>query len=464
MRRTAVLLTTCLSFALALAGCSPQAPPPAAAAAPAAPVEGRPAADRCERHGITWHFDREHTIGTFCNGDPWVLGPVRVVAIDPASTEQAGRTLNGAMVDPDPSVLQHGYDSALFAGYGQFYRPELDAARAVAAGEPLLLRPGQSLVSVISTPELADKVPQLRLAAVLTCVDAVPAADAFRPPYCKAPAEHRRVRFRSEDLDRTALAAMRPVAGMPGARAFAAQFDKLWLDHFPSWVGRFAHPIDAMKDYGRDLCADVGSAALLLNTDVPLADREPLLLRFVQFGIDCHGVLRGGGRWSGNGGHASGRKFPILFAGRLLGDDAMLAIGREFRSERTARDQKGKAWFGEDSQTFFVRETAPGEFNWGFGGYTEEHRDLAEWGFAHVEQPDKDTVEWDANPYRRCCTACAWVGQCLAARAMGLVEAWDHDPFFAYVDRYLEVERRPEWRAWVKWHATMWDAERPRLQ
>ena len=49
-----------------------------------------------------------------------------------------------------------------------------------------------------------------------------------------------------------------------------------------------------------------------------------------------------------------------------------------------------------------------------------------------------------------------------AARAMGLVEAWHHDPFFAYVDRYMAQEHRPEWRAWAKWHGAMWDRERPK--
>jgi hypothetical protein len=138
----------------------------------------------------------------------------------------------------------------------------------------------------------------------------------------------------------------------------------------------------------------------------------------------------------------------------------MLAVGRDFPSARAGRGGPGTAFFGEDSQTFVVAETAPGEWNWGHGGYGKDHAGLAEWGFAHTENPESDDANWDGNPYRRCCTATAWVGYCLAARAMGLVHAWHHDAFFAYVDRYLQTERRPEWRAAAAWHAAMWDQER----
>ena len=36
----------------------------------------------------------------------------------------------------------------------------------------------------------------------------------------------------------------------------------------------------------------------------------------------------------------------------------------------------------------------------------------------------------------------------------------EHPAVEAYVDRYMQQEQRPEWRAWVKWHAKMWDKHR----
>lgn len=457
-------LLLCVLVACAPSAQAPKSKPKSksdAKVAVAAAHKARARASEVERHGITWHFAGEHAVGTFVNGDPWVVGPVEITAITPECTVVGDRTINGATLDPDASQRKHGYDSLLFGQFAKEYYDEgRNVALAIARGKPLQLEPGHSLVSVISNQQATAETPQLEVAAVLTCLAEAPPKDAFRPPYCKLPADQKAVRFRAADLDTKALATLAPVAGMPDVEQFAATFDKLWLDHTPSWVGRFAHPTAAMKDYGRDLAADVGSAALLLNCDLPLAKKRALLVRFVQFGIDTFGNLKGGGRWPGNGGHASGRKFPILFAGALLRCDEMLAIGRDYPSVRTAADKPGTSFFGEDSQTFFVAETAPGEFNWGFGGYTKEHVGLAEWGFMHSENPKSDDAQWDGNPYRRCCTAGCWLGYALAARAMGLCEAWHHDPFFAYVDRYLATEHRPEWRAWVRWHGTMWDRER----
>ena len=42
--------------------------------------------------------------------------------------------------------------------------------------------------------------------------------------------------------------------------------------------------------------------------------------------------------------------------------------------------------------------------------------------------------------YRRCCTSVAWVGQALAARILHAEEAWNHDAFFDYVDRWMEED------------------------
>ena len=44
----------------------------------------------------------------------------------------------------------------------------------------------------------------------------------------------------------------------------------------------------------------------------------------------------------------------------------------------------------------------------------------------------------DACPdYRSCCTSFTWVGQALGIRLLGAKAAWNHDPFFDYVDRWM---------------------------
>ncbi len=444
-----------------LAGTSPaqQETPPAA---PLGDPEGLPSrADHVERHGFRWRCDGQHAVGTFVNGDPWVIGPVRIVEITPASAEIDGRVVHGSMIDPDPSVMPQGYDSACFGDLNrERFKAELNVAWGVSAEQPLVLQPGSSLVSVRSRLLPKDKWnehPSLQTAAVLTCLAAVPAPDAFRPPYVRG---DKLVRHRAVDLDYTVLQRLEPVFAAPPIDVVAKAFERLWLDHFPEWPVRYSHPLDNMPDYGRDIAGVIGSGALMLQLDLPNEQKRELFVALVQIGIDLHAALRGGCRWQGIGGHGSGRKLPILLAGKALHDERLLAIGRDFVSKR--RDGPGPyAYFAEDGQTFYVRETSPGVFNDGHGGYTRAHEGLPEWGFSHVDNPESDKAAWDADPYRRCCTANGWVAHALTARLMGLRAEWNHDAFFDYMDRYMQVSHSDGWhRAWVAWHAAMWDAYR----
>lgn len=415
-----------------------------------------------ERDGIRWTFDRRVVVGRYANGDPWVVGPVRIVAIAPQATIEHGRAVHGSMIDPDPTTEQQGYDGKL---YGEGTLDRYDEARNVARGvsekRPLRLAPGQSLISVESGKQTKD-APILLRAAVLTCVAKAPAADAFRPPYVACDERDKQHRFRVKDLDFDALRRLAPTRGMPDIDEVTQRFAGLWLDHVPTWIVRHVHPKHNMPDYGRDIAALVGSAGVLLNTDLPDRAKKELLIRFVQFGIDSHAILRRGGRWKGVGGHGHGRKLPILVAGAVLRDERMLAIGADYVSKPKCAGGIG-AYFAEDGQTFFVAETSPGVCNWGHGGYTMEQVGLPEWGFKHCEDPSLDDARWEGNDYRRCCTANAWLGQCLTARVMGLVEAWNHRPFFDYVDRYQQHEHTDAWhRSWVDWHVAMWRQYRPK--
>ena len=80
-----------------------------------------------------------------------------------------------------------------------------------------------------------------------------------------------------------------------------------------------------MPQYGLEYGRVSGICALLLCTDLKPEQKEPLLLNYVQVGIDLGGMVRAGhAGWAGWGGHGSGRKLPIVFAGLLL-DDPQLA-------------------------------------------------------------------------------------------------------------------------------------------
>ncbi len=403
-----------------------------------------------EHLGTSWTFDQPVQSGRFANGDWWVVGPVNIVAISPLSTNDGPRVRHGSMLDPDPKSLQQGYDNAMFGdGARGRYDPALNKGLGVSRQQPLVLRPGSSLVTATSHPQ-AGNLPQLDSCAVLTCLAEAPPVGSFRPPYSGT---DKTCRWNVNALDLGKLARLAPVPGTPVIAELVGRFERTWLDHVQGWTGRYLHPRLHMPDYGRDLADLVGQAALVLQLDLPQEQKLPLAIHMVQLGIDNYGIVQAGGRFLADGGSGSGRKFPVLLAGALLGDEALLRCAREQRFA-----------FGEDAQTFVVAETKAGTWNGGHGNYGPEDVGLPEWGNRHHDDPAHDNKTWTGDPDRRCCTANAWIGFVLATHAMGLKQAWAHDPLFDYVDRYMQIEPRGEWtRAWSPFAERMWDEHRAKL-
>ena len=188
------------------------------------------------------------------------------------------------------------------------------------------------------------------------------------------------------------------------------------------------HPLENMPDYGREITNIVSDVSLLLLLDDRDGLRETLLLRFVQKGIDYYGVVRSDSDlWVANGGHNSGRKWPILFAGLMLNHPGMMRV---------------KASFQEDQQTYY------GE---GFGGRTVLWTITARNPNARHEEADP--AAWEtfgdrkgnnglkAEGYRKL-NGPTWVGQALAAHLTGMTGSWGHRAFFDYVDRWWREEEK----------------------
>jgi hypothetical protein len=156
-------------------------------------------------------------------------------------------------------------------------------------------------------------------------------------------------------------------------------------------------------------------------------EKERLLINYVQHGIDLWGILRAGyPGWQAHGGHGSGRKWPIIFAGMLLDDN-------EMRSPSITYPHVN---FGEDMQTIYASGWTGATVI--YGGHMGPNGDQVRSGWGPYEHlhPSQWVSEIGEN-YRRCCTSVAWIGQALAARLMGALEYWNHDPFFDYADRWM---------------------------
>jgi hypothetical protein len=181
-------------------------------------------------------------------------------------------------------------------------------------------------------------------------------------------------------------------------------------------------PRQNQVNYGREYSRIGGTIGLMLMLDVPREQKEPLLRGFLQLGIDAAGLSRAGRVWTADGGHWNGRKWPILFAGILLGDDEMLELVHEGDFSEDRQTYYGKGWFGQNALYQISLHTAPQP--------PYEEKPPSEWGPAEKRQ----------ESYRAPTVSAGWVGTALAVQLMKSKAAWNHDAFFDYTDRWMRQD------------------------
>jgi hypothetical protein len=402
------------------------------------------------KDGITWRFSQPVPVGQFVNGDYYVVGPVTVTSIDPAPTKSTPY-LNGSVLDLPTANGKSGFDSRLDDGVDE--SSWFDAS--LRSYPPISLKPGDALVSSISLdrihtlPELMRaqdmNASPVRTVSVLTVLAAPPAADAFRPSYCDRKQTIRRASAVKRDL-LPMLAPPNP-SSLPSLSQFEAYYRRPWID---TNVFLFDAPAEYMPSYGAHIAFADSYAALLLMLNFPPAQKVKLTDDFIQYGIDLYGCVQAGYGWPAFGGHHSGRKLPIIFAGVLLGDEGMRNVSASFPDK-----------FGEDMQTLYISQLPPpGSFQqaWQgakaiYGGHYGVRSDgtpvspglygpyeqLAPpaWPLLKVSETFSEQL---GESYRRCCTSASWVGEALVIHILHTENAWNYPAFFDYVDRWMKED------------------------
>ncbi|MBV5329115.1 MAG: hypothetical protein JZU65_16055 [Chlorobium sp.] len=393
------------------------------------------------QHGITWTFAYPIGYGKFVNGDYWVVDSgsgVEIKSIAPLSTNVSGRIMNGSMINPIPMGKQ-GYDSTLAnTAYDQALNAGRPGGNDLSISNPLVILGPASLVST-STNATAGTRPQLQDAEVLTILTAPPPAGSFRPPYAGT---NKTLNWRTANIQWQLLPHLSKsgITHLPDLAALSSQIERVWLDQGGgTWTGRYFHPSRNMPDYGRDMANVTSNVALALLLDYAQPEIEPLMIRFLQLGIDWYGVTESapnilttssqGGLWCGGGGHGQGRKWPIIFAGKMFNDNNILKYAN------------GVTYpvFQEEQQYFYVsqadvdraRYTADGNLR---DPYAVEMIGIPEWGEQHRNQPNRDGSNWDAA-YRDIVSK-SIAGHVLAATLMGAKSIWNWPSFFDYQVRW----------------------------
>lgn len=421
--------------------------------APAAPkLQDLALESSVSQYGVTWTFDHPARVGHFVNGDWYVVGPVKVIAIDPRplygseipkseldpielERPESQHVRNGFMLNP-PARMKVAYDS----GVRNWFDPSLIQKL------PAAMKPGDSLVSTISMPKhlvlhaqlrnniergVEDSSP-IRTAAVLTCVAEPQPADAFRPAFCD---RTQRI-YLARNLRRQLLPTLARTRGMPSLAQYVRFTQRPWVG--TCFFG-FEEPVENMPQYGLEYGRVVGMSALLLCTDLTPRQKELLLRNFVQVGIDLGGMIRAGHPgWPCWGGHGSGHKLPIVFAGMLLGDPELEHIHRSFPRASFGEDEQtayGHCWTG--ATVVFAGHSGIDEAT----GVGRDHGRGEAWGpYEHTPPATWKAGQITSESYRRCCTSVGWIAQALALRLMHAEKIWDHDPFFDYVDRWMDED------------------------
>jgi len=430
-----VIASAC--FATAAGAATPSAqesPQPVAIYSKASPpptpkLEELALTDTVARHGITWKFSEKVRAGRFVNGDYYVVGPVTVTETTPKP--ENGRN-QSALNLPVNTTGASPFDDRVPGGRGK-------DGEKLRAPFPVSLKPGDALLSSISVEphSLPDflRPPDTNISpvgsvSVMTCLKEPVPPDAFRPGYTD---REQRV-YLSRNLRRDLLPRlsresirMKYENGDFTLADFVKAYERPWLD---LCFFSFDAPALYQPQYGRELGRAAGISTLLLALDFKPQEKEPLLIGVVQRGIDLWGIVRAGyPGWPAHGGHGTGRKLPIVFAGLMLGDEDMQTPTRKFPQLK----------FGEDMQTLFAKCWTGAKAV--YAGHVGEKGlpDKPDWG-AYEHLPPAQWPGKLGEDYRRTCTSLAWVGEALALRVLHAEKAWDHDAFCVYVDRWMTEE------------------------
>ncbi len=389
------------------------------------------------QHGITWTFDKPYRIGQYVNGDFWVIGPVAITSIDPPSENNAGIITNGSMINPDPNSYENqGFDSRM---NNLQYVHELNVARPydidLSTDNMLIIPTGSSLISSISGEEgTAANDSYIDIMAIVTIVSEVPVSNSFRPSYVGV---DKSSLFNTGDIDYSLLPQLAKVSNIPTIEEVTAYFEKPWIDYISQWTTGQLIPEMNGPIYGREYAKQTSIAALMLSLDFTSQEKEPLLIRYIQLGIDLYGAFIGGARWEASGGWMQGRKLPIVFAAAIFKDTGMQnAIGSVVDDNFP---------FQEDGSTFYISESdvVLSHETWSSStvsviDYQSSDIGRPEWGTEHSHNPLFDNRNWEAS-YRRNCGRSA-VGTALAALILGFKSIWNWNAFFDYHDVFMAME------------------------
>ena len=404
------------------------------------------------KQGITWTIGSQPASGTFAGGRKWVQGAVSVTAVTPAPAVEGGLKVNGSMLGVTPGGNSQGFDARMQTAFG--YNTALNVADTLPIAVPSdsVLISARSYTAAERTTLGLDggDDPFLAEHQILHTVTTPPAAGSFAPSYF-TPATPSGVTL--ADIDATLL----PNLKMPNAAVYAPNwtlaqtyfnFPRVWfsgayIDRYMHADLAYPHPLGVGPTpgtYGREVATAIETACLSLLLDHPLAQKEALLEKIVQYAVDMCGFFVQGGVYHADGGHNMGRKLVMLIAAKVTGLT-------KFSQWLDASLNK----FQEDQQCFFIAQTDVDLTNG--VSWNPDSRDVpdvafpyvasdvgrGEWGLRHSSDPARNNKHCGAM-YRNIASP-SMTGLALAIRLLGMETQCNSPDLLAYVDWYRRTEQ-----------------------
>jgi len=124
---------------------------------------------------------------------------------------------------------------------------------------------------------------------ILTVVEDVPSADAFRPAFAEISFK---TMFSFSQVDTSILQNLEVAESPPDWASMEARVERFSPDLVPNWNRDHMETQEHGPLYGRDLCKSEGRAYLMVNSDYPLESKMQMLVGLIQRGVDRYGLLQ----------------------------------------------------------------------------------------------------------------------------------------------------------------------------
>lgn len=286
------------------------------------------------RHGVTWTFDTNYSVGQYINGDFWVLDPGSGVVISSMSPARVGMR-HGWEVNPSPTDDMQGFDN----GIGLYNDSVIPALPYTASGGDSIAKTISNQTGRTDTETTSCYVVLdyqcLDSASILTVVSSAPAGNGvavFRPSYAGTD----KTTHSFGDLLTDRLTNIDVTSTHDLTYSYVETYlERVQFDVEQGMPGRHLHPTLNFPEgsYTPKITRKYHNAMHLLLLDDTLANKTSLLIKIIQTGLDWYYTGVAGKTWPGGGGHTSGVSGLIAFTAYMFDDPDMKQLVADYETD-----------------------------------------------------------------------------------------------------------------------------------